>query len=748
VAAELYARVILDMVSNAVDRPFQYAVPLRLAGKIEVGSRVLVPFRSRQMAAYVVALDTEPLINNTREIIDIQDPFPVLQPEFVELSHWLSRRFFSRWIESIHLCLPPAGEKAKARHVEKVLPLFPPEIMREESARIKSKAFRQALILEHLALAGEGLPWTVLKAKTGAGRQSLVPLTKRGWVKIEAVPLEGLLWDKPRVEGTKSKKLTLTREQEAAWREIKEGFTGRQKQFLIFGVTGSGKTELYLRAAEEALKRGRTVLFLVPEIALTPQIIEQLKRRFPDSFALLHSSLSPGERYEQWLRVKRGEARVVLGARSAVFAPLSNIGLIVMDEEHENTYKQSDSPRYHTRDVARWRAAYHDAVLLMGSATPSLETFLDTRGEKAKLLTLTRRVEGHRLPDVEVVDMRREFSAGNRGIFSRSLQKAMEETLHRQEQIMLFLNRRGFAGFQLCRQCGLVLKCPSCDVSLTYHSSPEHLQCHYCGYRRAVLQFCPQCKSRYLRNFGLGTQKVEREVQNIFPGVEVVRMDSDTTAVKGAYDRIWSSFKEKRASVLIGTQMIAKGFDFPGVTLVGIVAADITLHLPDFRAGERTFQLLSQAAGRSGRGAQRGRVIIQTFTPWHYSIKAASEHNYKDFLQEELKRRKLLLYPPFSEIILINCSSLQEPKARLFAGKLKAVLAESLSILEKKETELLGPSPAPLFKIKDRFRYQLIFKGTGLQQYAGIIRDVVWKFSQETGEEIRVTVDFNPMMML
>ena len=493
-AAKLYVRVILDMVSNAVDRPFQYAVPSHLAGKIEVGSRVLVPFRSRQMVAYVVALDREPLINNTRDIIDIQDPFPVLQPEFVELSHWLSRRFFSRWIESIHLCLPPAGEKAKARHVEKVLPLFPPEIMREESARLKSKAFRQALILEHLALAEEGLPWRVLKAKTGAGRQSLVPLIKRGWLKIETVPSESPLWDKPQVEGTISKKLTLTSEQEAAWREIKEGFTGRQKQFLIFGVTGSGKTELYLRAAEEALKRGRTVLFLVPEIALTPQIIEQLKTRFPDSFALLHSSLSPGERYEQWLRVKRGEARVVLGARSAVFAPLSNIGLIVMDEEHENTYKQSESPRYHTRDVARWRAAYHDAVLLMGSATPSLETFLDTRRKKAKLLTLTRRVEGHRLPDVEVVDMRREFGAGNRGIFSRSLRKAMEETLHRQEQIMLFLNRRGFAGFQLCRQCGLVLKCPSCDVSLTYHSSPELLQCHYCGYRRAALQFCAQCK--------------------------------------------------------------------------------------------------------------------------------------------------------------------------------------------------------------------------------------------------------------
>jgi len=746
-ATELYARVVLDVVSNAVDKPFQYAVPSALQSKIRVGARVLVPFRSRQVAAYVVALDKEPLIESIRDILEVLDPCALL-PEFVELSYWLSKRFFSRWIECIHLCLPPSEGRVRARFIENVRPLLTPDTLREESERIKTKAFRQALILEHLALAEEGIPWEALKVKTGASRQSLNALIKKGLLKIEKIPSEGQLYERSIALEPTPKRLSLTAEQKAAWEEIKRGIEGEQEQFLLYGITGSGKTELYLRAAEEVVKKGRGVLFLVPEIALTPQVVEQFKIRFPEGFALLHSSLSPGERYDQWMRVRRGEIQVVLGARSAVFAPLDDIGLIVIDEEHENTYKQSDSPRYHTRDVARWRAAYHRSVLLMGSATPSLETFLETKKNKVKLLTLKERAIGHQLPAVEVVDMRREFAAKNRGIFSRLLQRAMEETLSRGEQIMLFLNRRGFSSFQLCRQCGLVFKCPSCDVSLTYHSFPEHLQCHYCGYKRAVLNICPNCNSRYLRSFGLGTQKVENEVKNMFPAVEVIRMDSDTTVDKSSYSRIWRDFKEKKASILIGTQMIAKGFDFPGVTLVGIVAADITLHLPDFRSGERTFQLLSQAAGRAGRGEKKGRVIIQTFTPWHYSIKAAAAHNYLSFFQEELKRRRQLMYPPFTEIILLNCSSIFQQKGREFAEKVKNRLKKGLSDSSGGKIEILGPMPAPIFKIKDRFRFQLILKGAHLQRYAELIREVVWSISLEAGEDVRVTVDFNPMMMI
>ncbi|NMB41636.1 MAG: primosomal protein N' [Firmicutes bacterium] len=744
----LYIRVILDMVSNAVDRPFQYLVPIHLRDKVKLGSRVLVPFRSREMAAYVVAFDQEPLVANVREILGVQD-FPLLLTEFVELSYWLSQKFFSRWIEAIRLCLPPAGAVQKTKSIEYVQPLLSKTNLLKESARIKKRAFRQSLILENLASVEQGLSWPDLRKKTGARRQSLLSLVNKGLLKVEKISCEDFTCEK-KIPGKigEYEKLSLTAEQKTAWEEIKTGIGGEQKQFLIYGITGSGKTELYLRAAEKVIRQGRNVLFLVPEIALTTQMIEQLKIRFPGSLALLHSNLSQKERYEQWLRVKKGKARIVLGARSCIFAPLNNIGLIIMDEEHENTYKQSESPRYHTRDVAKWRAAYHDSVLLMGSATPSLETFLETKGQKVKLTTLTKRVKDHLLPSVKIVDMRREFKNRNRGVFSRALRAAMEETLSRGEQIMLFLNRRGFSSFLLCRQCGFVMQCPYCDVSLTYHLSPEHLQCHYCGYRSAVTDLCPKCKTSYFRSFGLGTQRVEKEVKNIFPQVETIRMDSDTTAARGAHFKIWSDFKDNKASILIGTQMIAKGFDFPKVTLVGIVAADITLHLPDFRAGERTFQLLSQAAGRTGRGKLGGRVIIQTFTPWHYSIKAAAEHSYMDFLNEEFKRRKLLKYPPFSEIILINCSSPLKQRALDSAKKLKKKLTENLTVAKHSGVELMGPSPAPLFKIKDRFRYHLIYKGTNLQKYAKLIRETIWDFSLTSGKEIRITVDFDPLVML
>lgn len=745
---DLYAQVILDLVSDAVDKPFQYYIPEELRDQIGIGTRVLVPFRSRKINAYIVAIDQEPVVENTREIINVEETNPVLLKEFVELSYWVSRRFFSRWIEAIHLCLPPGDGRLKTKYTDYIIPLVQSGIMIEESERIKKKALRQALILEHLAKAfGKGLSWKELKEKTGAGRQSLLSLREKGFLKIQKVPFNRVSSEESTCDIINTN-LKFSDQQQRAWEEIQKGFSSPEKQFLLYGITGSGKTELYLHAAEEALKQERTALFLVPEIALTPQIVEQFRGRFSGRFALLHSSLSAGERYDQWWQVKKGKAQVVLGARSAVYAPLENIGLIVMDEEHENTYKQDDSPRYHTRDVAKWRASYHGAVLLMGSATPSLETYLETQKMKVKLLQLTERVGGRLLPKVQVVDMRREFKNGNRGIFSRPLWKAINETLSREEQVILFLNRRGFSSFQLCRQCGSVIQCPSCSVSLTYHSLPEHLQCHYCGYRRTTFDSCPNCKSPYIRNFGLGTQKVEKEVKSTFPTAGVIRMDSDALTGKGAHLKILRAFKEKKASILIGTQMVAKGFDFPGVTLVGVIAADTSLHLPDFRAGERTFQLLSQVAGRAGRGEREGRVIIQTFTPWHYSIKAAASHDYLSFIEEELTRRKQLLYPPFSEILLFNCSSPHQSKAKESAEKFKSLLMERLLPLDKSAEEILGPSPAPLERVKDRFRYHILYKGVHLERNFEGIRELLHKFRRETEGDIRVTVDFNPLMML
>ncbi len=604
--------------------------------------------------------------------------------------------------------------------------------------------------MEHLALAGnKGVTWKELRKITGAGRQSLIALVEKGFIELKRLPLERVPWkDNSFVLNTREKGFSFSKEQERAWEQIQAAFSSPQKHILIHGVSGSGKTELYLHTAEKVIKEGRTVLILVPEIALAPQMIAQLRGRFEGRFALLHSSLSPGERYDQWWMAKRGEVQVVLGARSAIFAPLENIGLIVVDEEHENTYKQDESPRYHTLEVAKWRALYHDALLLQGSATPSLESYWKVRHQKMKLLTLTKRVAARPFPAVQVVDMRREFKDKNRSIFSRKLLVAMKETISRGEQVILFLNRRGFAGFQLCRECGYVVQCPSCAVSMTYHISPEHLRCHFCGYRRAVLRHCPQCKSIYIRNFGLGTQRVEKEMKNIFPEVDIIRMDSDSTTGKEAHLKMWNTFQQKKASVLIGTQMVAKGLDFPAVTLVGVIAADLTLHLPDFRASERTFQLLTQVAGRAGRGEKEGQVIIQTYTPWHYTIRAVKAHNYHDFLKEELQRREKLLYPPFTDIILFNCSSPVESKARQAAENLKGLLSTYLLPALIGRGEILGPFPAPLPKIKNHYRHQILFKGENLQQYNDIIREVVWGFRIEIGSSLRVTVDFNPMIML
>ncbi len=747
----LYAQVVLDLVSDAIDKPFSYYIPPRLRDLVEPGMRVAVPFRSSQLTAYVVGISEESPVEETREILRVLDSKPLLQAEFVHLSSFISRRFLTRWIEASKLCLPPGSVKEGPRYKEYIFAQKEENLLREEAERIKRSAIRQSLILEYMLQAGpSGIAWEELRKKTSAPRSSLNALVKKGYIEVKKVSLGREQQDKFSAEtpaGTEYNpwELSFTQQQNAAWEKIKMGFSNPPEYFLLHGITGSGKTELYFRAAEEALTMGRSVLILVPEIALTPQVISQFRGRFLDKFALLHSSLSPGERHDNWWRIKEGTAEVVLGARSAVFAPLEDIGVIIMDEEHENTYKQNDAPRYHTRDVAKWRAYYHGAVFIMGTATPSLETYYEVQKRKVKLIELTERIKGRALPDVDLVDMRKEFRSGNRSMFSTALYKAIRDTLSRNEQLILFINRRGFAGFQLCRECGNVIKCPSCEVSLTYHLVPEHLKCHYCGYRSPLYLNCPSCNSRYIRNFGLGTQKVEREVRELFPGAEVVRMDSDVITGRGFHETIWRAFKEKKASILIGTQMVAKGLDFPGVTLVGVISADVALNLPDFRSGERTFQLLVQVSGRAGRGENQGRVIIQSYNPQNYSIKAAVSQDYKSFITEEYHRREMLNYPPFSQLILFRCSSPEDEKARREIENLKQRLKE---VLPGEPGEFLGPAPAPLLKIKGHYRYHLLLKGENLESYVLRIKETVQKFRIELKEEVRVIVDFNPQMML
>lgn len=742
---EQYVQVIVDRVSDALDRPFQYKVPAHLSSQISVGVQVLVPFRAGKINAFVVKIDDCPCVQETRTVLSVLENEPALNGEMIDLSFWLSRRFFTRWSEAIHLCLPPARNRVKKRYSEFVFPAVDGKTLLGEAERIKNKAFRQALILEYLAIAVvEGIPWPELQKKTGANRQSLASLVKKGLVKTRPYFYERSPWSEAAVTAEITGSLTLTGEQKNAWVEIEKALENPVRDILLHGITGSGKTELYLNAIETVLQKGRQALVLVPEIALTPHMVEQLRKRFPDQVGMLHSGLSPGERYDQWWKIKERKVNIVLGSRSAVFAPLYDIGLIVMDEEHENTYRQDDSPRYHARDVARWRSRHHRSLLLLGSATPSLETYSETLSGRVKMLELKERVAGRSLPLVEVVDMREEHRYKKRSVFSNNLYQNVKKALAYGEQVILFLNRRGFAGFELCRRCGFVVECPYCSVSMTYHSYPEHLQCHYCSYKREPLDTCPTCNSSSIGNFGLGTQKLEKQVKDAFPHADVIRMDSDAATGKGVHEKMWRAFKEKKASILMGTQMIAKGHDFPGVTLVGIIAADINLHLPDFRAGEKTFQLLTQVSGRAGRGDKKGKVIVQTFSPEHYSIQAASAQDYKQFIVEESQRRCLLNYPPFADIIIFGFSAPEEKNAIIAAEKLKVQLESALD----KGEELLGPSPAPVRRVKGFFRYHLAYKGEDLQIKNDFIRETVWNFRKGLTGDIRVTVDFNPLMVL
>lgn len=538
---------------------------------------------------------------------------------------------------------------------------------------------------------------------------------------------------------------TLTEEQENVLKLIRRVLNskGKKKGILVHGVTGSGKTEVYLRAVEMVLQQKKGAIVLVPEISLTSQMIKDFVRRFGKRVALLHSKLSKGERFDEWRKIKQGKADIVLGTRSAVFAPMDNIGIIIIDEEHENTYKQEENPKYHAREVAEKRCADNNALLVLGSATPSIETYYRAQKGYYHLVEMKKRIKNRPLPPVEIVDMRQELKEGNKSIFSRSLYRAMVETLDRGDQVILFLNRRGFSTFVLCRECGLVLKCPQCDISLTFHFDSNMLKCHYCGYFEKTPDICPNCSSIYIRFFGIGTQKVEQLVKRLFRGAVVHRMDVDSTTRKGSHESILNRFNNGDIDVLIGTQMVAKGLDNPRVGLVGVITADTSLNLPDFRAGERTFQLATQVAGRTGRGQRPGRVILQTYNPEHYALKYAAEHNYLAFYKKEINLRKQFKYPPFCSLVNIIFSGSDENntarRAQTFAQSIFEVLPKSWA--------LLGPSPAPISKIKGNFRWQVILKGEDINKIIPLLTSKYFRYKNEN-DDVKISVDLNPYFML
>ena len=511
--------------------------------------------------------------------------------------------------------------------------------------------------------------------------------------------------------------------------------------FLLKGVTGSGKTEVYMRMVEEVLEKNQSAIVLVPEISLTPQMIERFKGRFGRDVALFHSKLSDGERFDEWFRVKEGKAKLVVGARSAIFLPVKNLGLIIIDEEHENTYKSDQNPKYQTKEVAEFLSEQKGCRVVLGSATPTIETYYRALTGDLKLLELNSRVDGKAMPPMKIVDMRNELRSGNISLFSRELFRDMQEKISKGEQVILFLNRRGFSTFVSCRSCGYVFKCEECDISMTYHRSGL-LVCHYCGKTKRAPQKCPKCDSKYVKFFGAGTQRVEEEVKKYFKDARVLRMDVDTTRGKDSYENIYNSFKEGKADILIGTQMISKGLDFKNVTLVGVLAADMSINIPDYRAAERTFQIITQVAGRAGRGEKQGKVVIQTYTPEHYSLEYAVNYDYEGFYDKEFTVRALMKYPPFGKILLINGISKKEELLKNFMHKIFNVIKP---LAEKElEVHVLGPIPCLVSKVKENYRWQIVIKGEFESEFAKKIKELLYDENKNVYNDIRISMDINP----
>jgi len=519
----------------------------------------------------------------------------------------------------------------------------------------------------------------------------------------------------------------------------------RHEVFLLYGVTGSGKTEIYLQSIQSVLEKGKEAIVLVPEIALTPQMVKRFKERFGDLVAVMHSGLSAGEKYDEWRKIQRREVKVVVGARSAIFAPFENLGIIIIDEEHETSYKQEENPRYHARDVAIKRAATHRCPVVLGSATPSLESFARAQKGVYTLLNLPSRMNEQPLPSVEIIDMREELREGNRSMFSRVLFEKLQDRIEKGEQTVLFLNKRGHSSFVMCRDCGFVVNCPNCDITLTYHRFQELMKCHYCGHEERVPTICPECNSEHIRYFGTGTQKVEEELTKLLPEARVIRMDVDTTGRKGSHEKLLNAFQEGEADILLGTQMIAKGLDFPNITLVGVLSADTMLHLPDLRSSEKTFQLLTQVSGRAGRHELPGEVVIQTYTPEHYSIELAGTQDYDRFYNQEMMARKIHKYPPFYYLTLVTVSHEELMKAVSVTEKITRFVTTRLS----QEAVVLGPVASPIPRIKNRYRYQCLIKYKKEPELKTALKAILDHYQQETATgNLQISMDLNPYILM
>jgi len=724
----MYIDVLTQIGAKAVDQNYTYHVPDNLKDKIKVGIRVKIPFGNMTLEGFVMNTNSTNTYDKSKvkDILDITDDNPVLNEEMIALGKYMSKNLLCSLVSTYQVMLPKA---LKAEINSNIKIKYNKYLRRLKSISEIDEYINNCKYEGQINLLCKLKESDILITKMTSTINTII---KHGLAEIYLEEEKRYTYT-----GTSNyKKVTLTEEQNDIVKEVTASFN-QSNTYLLYGVTGSGKTEVYMNIIEEAINEGKEAIMLVPEISLTPQIVGKFISRFGNIIAVLHSRLSDAERYDEYRKITNGESKIVIGTRSAIFVPFKNIGVIIIDEEHTTSYKQENHPRYNAKDIAIWRSNYHKCPVVMGSATPSLEAFARAGNKVYKLLTLTSRVGTSHLPKVDIIDMKEEVKKGN-FILSRTLKTKIKEKLDKNEQIILLLNRRGYSSIISCKACGHIEKCPKCDISYTYHKTSNNLKCHYCSSSIPLSNKCTKCGSTSIKDYGLGTEKLEEELNKLY-NARIVRMDVDTTSKKGEHQKIIDDFGAHKYDILIGTQMIAKGLDFPLVTLVGVITADTTLTSPDFRASENTFQLLSQVSGRAGRGESSGEVIIQTYNPDHYGITLSKDHNYIEFYKEEMKMRKLLKYSPYYYMILVSITTKDYDLGFKESNKIGNYLRNNLN----KDTIILGPSMASIFKINNVYHYQIIIKYRSDDKLMDTLKFIDNMYKQNT--KVSVEMDFNPV---
>lgn len=744
----LYARIVIDLPHPSLDQPFDYIISDELKDKVFAGARVTIPFgiKNKIIDGYCLEVtdSTDCPLQKLKHIESVYEDEFVLLKRFIPIVEWMRYEYHCTYLEAIRCFVPPFAKKIKSPKYADIVTLTAKDA--DISAFIASNGKRAPVMCKVLMLLMDSPEMTKedIILSTWATAQTFTSLKQRGFISIRK---EEIYRDAESQIEPNTKRVILSEQQQHCVDIAKQQYLLQNRRpILIHGVTGSGKTEVYMNITEYILSQGKSVIVLIPEISLTPQTVANFRGRFGDNVAILNSRLSNGERYDEWRRIKSGEARVVIGARSAIFAPVNNLGAVFIDEEHEDSYKSESSPRYNAIDIAKMRCQSEDALLVMGSATPDVVHYYKAQiGEYVKL-TMTKRA-GNGFPDIEVCDMRREMEMGNRTMFSKPLLESLNEISKTDGQGILLLNRRGFAEHVSCRSCGYVYKCKHCNVSLTYHKNNNILKCHYCGYAQYMDKVCPVCGSKYIRAFGKGTQKLEDEIHKFFPQMTIMRMDADTTAAKGSHHRMLKEFGEKKYKLMVGTQMVAKGLDFENVVLVGLVAPDITLNLPEYKSSERVFRLILQASGRAGRGSKKGRVIIQSYEPEHYAVQSAVNNDYEEFWNKEIELRKQGYYPPFCRMLRLLFTSHEQQNAYAEASNAVGFIKK---YMEEYEDTVITVSPAPIEKLHDKYRYHVVVKYSSTNNEAhsklhSAVREIL---DNNEFSIVQVAVDFSPTSLL